>query len=86
MLFRSERVIDDYFSAKSVAKLRDAIAEIPVDVLDTMDECNELLQDLSVNYRKEGLYRRNCIPERQSQKNNLHMFCMKWVNIQRKTS
>ena len=52
----TERVIDDYFSAKSVAKLRDAIAEIPVDVLDTMDECNELLQDLSVNYRKEGLY------------------------------
>ena len=29
-----------------------------VDVLDTMDECNELLQDLAVNYRKEGLYRR----------------------------
>lgn len=52
----TERVIDDYFSVKSVAQLRDAIAGIPVDALDTMDECNELLQDLSVNYRKEGLY------------------------------
>lgn len=58
----TERVIDDYFSAKSVAKLRDAIAEIPVDVLDTMDECNELLQDLSVNYRKEGLYTKYLAP------------------------
>ena len=31
-------------------------------VLDTMDECNELLQDLAVNYRKEGLYRKYLEP------------------------
>lgn len=27
-----------------------------------MDECNELLQDLAVNYRKEGLYRKYLEP------------------------
>lgn len=36
------------------------LAELPV--LDTMDECNELLQDLAVNYRKEGLYRKYLEP------------------------
>ena len=35
---------------------------MPVDALDTTDECNELLQDLAVNYRKEGLYRRYLDP------------------------
>ena len=46
----------------SCEKLRDAIEDVPVDALDTMDECNELLQDLAVNYRKEGLYRRYLDP------------------------
>ena len=58
----TESLIEDYFSKGSIAKLRDAIEDVPVDALDTMDECNELLQDLAVNYRKEGLYRRYLDP------------------------
>lgn len=58
----TESLIEDYFSKESIAKLRDAIEDVPVDALDTMDECNELLQDLAVNYRKEGLYRRYLDP------------------------
>ena len=55
-------LIEDYFSKESIGKLREAIGQIPADELDTMDECNELLQDLAVNYRKEGLYRRYLDP------------------------
>ncbi len=48
--------ITEYFSDSSRAQLRDAISNIDLPPLDTLDECNELLQDLAVNYRKEGLY------------------------------
>ena len=58
----SQNLIEDYFSDESIEKLREAIGQIPTDELDTMDECNELLQDLAVNYRKEGLYRRYLDP------------------------
>ena len=58
----TENLIEDYFSKESIGKLRAAIGQIPADELDTMDECNELLQDLAVNYRKEGLYRRYLDP------------------------
>lgn len=37
-------------------ELKTAILAIDLPFLDTMDECNELLQDLAVNYQKEGLY------------------------------
>lgn len=50
-------LVEDYFSEKTLRQLETAIAGIELPVLDTMDECNELLQDLAVNYRKEGLYR-----------------------------
>lgn len=52
------QLINEYFSGESVAQLREAIAQIPMDELDSMDECNELLQDLAVNYQKEGLYKK----------------------------
>lgn len=58
----TESLIEDYFSKESIAKLRDAIEDVPVDALDTMDECNELLQDLAVNYQKEGLYKKYLDP------------------------
>lgn len=58
----TEHLLEEYFSKESIEKLRDAIANLPVDALDTMDECNELLQDLAVNYRKEGLYTRYLDP------------------------
>ena len=53
----TEELVEDYFSAHTLCQLETAIAGIELPVLDTMDECNELFQDLAVNYRKEGLYR-----------------------------
>ena len=49
-------LITDYFSEENQVTLREAIREIPSDPLATMQERNELLQDLAVNYRQEGLY------------------------------
>lgn len=46
----------EYFSAENQENLKKAIREIPSDPLATMQERNELLQDLSINYRQEGLY------------------------------
>ena len=48
---------EDYFSKENQQQLRRAIEEIERDPFATMEERNELLQDLAVNYRKEGLYR-----------------------------
>lgn len=56
------QLINEYFSSESAAQLREAIAQIPMDELDSMDECNELLQDLAVNYQKEGLYKKYLDP------------------------
>lgn len=49
-------LIEDYFSSTTIKQLRDAISEIGLPAFDTVMECNELLQDLAVNYKKEGLY------------------------------
>ena len=48
--------VTEYFSPASLAELRTAIRDVKLPVTDTWTECNELLQDLSVNYIKEGLY------------------------------
>lgn len=56
------QLVNEYFSGESVAQLREAIAQIPMNELDSMDECNELLQDLAVNYQKEGLYKKYLDP------------------------
>lgn len=56
------QLVNEYFSGESVAQLREAIAQIPMDELDSMDECNELLQDLAFNYQKEGLYKKYLDP------------------------
>lgn len=56
------QLINEYFSSESTAQLREAISQIPMDELDSMDECNELLQDLAVNYQKEGLYKKYLDP------------------------
>lgn len=56
------QLINEYFSGESVAQLREALEQIPMDELDSMDECNELLQDLAVNYQKEGLYKKYLDP------------------------
>lgn len=56
------QLINEYFSSESAAQLREAISQIPMNELDSMDECNELLQDLVVNYQKEGLYKKYLDP------------------------
>ena len=56
------QLINEYFSSESAAQLREAISQIPMDELDSMDECIELLQDLAVNYQKEGLYKKYLDP------------------------
>ena len=48
--------INEYFSKQTLFELHSALADINVPADDTFTECNELLQDLAVNYSKEGLY------------------------------
>ena len=52
----TEAMIRDCFSDKTKTALAHAIGDIPLPAADTLAECNELFQDLSVNYRNEGLY------------------------------
>lgn len=52
----TEALVDEYFSDASLQSLRKAIDDIDLPVSDTIRECNELLQDLAVNYMAEGLY------------------------------
>lgn len=49
-------VIEDCFTPSTLSELQRAIYNLPVSVTDTIWECNELLQDLAVNYLEEGLY------------------------------
>ena len=49
-------VIEDCFTPSTLSELQRAIYDLPVSVTDTILECNELLQDLAVNYLEEGLY------------------------------
>ena len=51
-----ETLIRDYFSADTLSQLSDAIQSIHLPAEDTFFECNELLQDLAVNYQSEKLY------------------------------
>ena len=52
----TETLVDEYFSDASLQALKNAIDDIDLPVNDTISECNELLQDLAVNYMAEGLY------------------------------
>ena len=58
----SEALLDDYFSSETLMQLSDAIHQMDFSLEDMLYECNELLQDLSVNYEKEGLYTRFLTP------------------------
>lgn len=53
----SAELIKEYFSSENLKQLSNAIYDIAPSLSDTLSECNELLQDLAVNYRQEGLYR-----------------------------
>lgn len=52
----TDAVIEDCFTPSTLSELQRAIYDLPVSVTDTILECNELLQDLAVNYLEEGLY------------------------------
>ena len=49
-------MISTYFQKENLQQLLQAIHEMPCVISDLLYECNELLQDLSVNYLQEGLY------------------------------
>ena len=49
-------MIASYFQKENLQQLLQAIHEMPCVISDLLYECNELLQDLSVNYLQEGLY------------------------------
>ena len=46
----------DCFSEKTKKELLKAIRKVSLPTEDTALECNEILQDLAVNYQNEGLY------------------------------
>ena len=49
----SSDLLADYFSESVIGQLSDAIEQMDFPLEDTLLECNELLQDLAVNYQKE---------------------------------
>lgn len=49
-------LIASYFQKENLQQLLQAIHEMPCVISDLLYECNELLQDLSVNYLQERLY------------------------------
>ena len=48
--------VSDCFSEKTKKELLKAIRKVSLPTEDTALECNEILQDLAVNYQNEGLY------------------------------
>ena len=52
----NEETLNDYFSESTLTELHKAIFSVSPAPEDTIIEDNEILQDLAVNYQKEGLY------------------------------
>ncbi len=48
--------LEDYFSEQTLSELHEAVLSAAPALEDTIIEDNEILQDLAVNYQKEGLY------------------------------
>ena len=83
-----ERILD-YFSEDTLLQLQEAIDEVELPVFDTIVECNELLLDLAVNYRKEGLYQKYLNPvvdlaEYLFERYGMEEILEKWMLFQRK--
>lgn len=83
-----ERILD-YFSEDTLLQLQEAIDEVELPVFDTIVECNELLLDLAVNYRKEGLYQKYLNPvadlaEHLFERYEMEEILEKWMLFQRK--
>ena len=52
----AKQLVPEYFSAENKSQLKAAIRSMEADIHATMEEGNELLLDIAVNYQKEGLY------------------------------
>lgn len=52
----AKQLVPEYFSAENKSQLKAAIQSMEADIHATMEEENELLLDIAVNYQKEGLY------------------------------
>ena len=83
-----ERILD-YLSEDTLLQLQEAIDEVELPVFDTIVECNELLLDLAVNYRKEGLYQKYLNPvvdlaEYLFERYGMEEILEKWMLFQRK--
>ena len=83
-----ERILD-YFSEDTLLQLQAAIDEVELPILDTIAECNELLLDLAVNYRKEGLYQKYLnsvvdLAEYLFERYGMEEILEKWMLFQRK--
>lgn len=86
-----DATVTEYFSRETLEQLGQAIAEVELPTLDTMEECNELLQDLAVNYRKEGLYQPYLDPvitlaEQISEEYDQLEMAEKWAAFQKQLS
>lgn len=54
--------LEDYFSEQTLSELHEAVLSAAPALEDTIIEDNEILQDLAVNYQKEGLYQSYLTP------------------------
>ena len=86
-----DATVTEYFYRETLEQLGQAVAEVALPTLDTMEECNELLQDLAVNYREEGLYQPYLDPvitlaEQISEEYDQLEMAEKWAAFQKQLS
>lgn len=87
----SEDLVQEYFSEDTLKQLQEAIFKVELPELDTFEECNELLLDISENYRKEGLYKKYLDPvtslaERISEEYDENEMLDKWTAFKKEFS
>lgn len=87
----SEDLVQEYFSEDTLKQLQEAIFKVELPELDTFEECNELLLDVSENYRKEGLYKKYLDPvtslaERISEEYDENEMLDKWTAFKKEFS
>ncbi len=58
----AKQLVSEYFSAENKSQLKATIQSMEADIHATMEEGNELLLDIAVNYQKEGLYQNYLTP------------------------
>lgn len=83
----SPELFNDVCSEDTLAKLHEAVHSTELPLLDTIEESNEILQDLAVNYQKEGLYQSYLNPvldaaEKLTAEYGLEHLCTQWTEFQ----